>query len=208
MSILSLWTLDMGMDVDVQSSNFPGAEKLIHTDSCQPNLNRITGTLFYLDIINIFSEVEFEATSKVTLIALSTLVNFLILQVKINRSHSTSPDIGLSSANSNIAGGFDILILSDLLHFDSSHGEITQSIVLMLDKTDDARVYVVAGKYTRREICESFIKQATTEGLVWEEIIVHDEQGTELGRVNSEDRALKWGGEIIVGDGLGDGEEP
>ena len=38
--------------------------------------------------------------------------------------------------------GFDIVILSDLLHFDTSHDALIKSLSLLLAKTIDARVYV------------------------------------------------------------------
>ncbi|KAF8503890.1 hypothetical protein BU17DRAFT_78324 [Hysterangium stoloniferum] len=41
--------------------------------------------------------------------------------------------------------GFDILILSDLLHFSSSHTELVNSVVALLKRDGEARVYVAAG---------------------------------------------------------------
>lgn len=41
----------------------------------------------------------------------------------------------------------------------------------MLKNAAGARVYVIAGKYTQREICESFLERARcTVGLEWEEL--------------------------------------
>ncbi|GAW07359.1 nicotinamide n-methyltransferase nnt1 [Lentinula edodes] len=61
--------------------------------------------------------------------------------------------------------GFDIVILSDLLHFDASHDALVKSLSLLLAKTVDARVYVAAGKYTLPKVVSSFLKKATDAGL-------------------------------------------
>ncbi|KAJ3842277.1 hypothetical protein F5878DRAFT_608119 [Lentinula raphanica] len=65
--------------------------------------------------------------------------------------------------------GFDIVILSDLLHFDTSHDALLKSLSLLLAKTIDARVYVAAGKYTRPDVCSSFLRKAMDVGLTLEE---------------------------------------
>ncbi|KAJ3849634.1 hypothetical protein EV368DRAFT_46900 [Lentinula lateritia] len=62
--------------------------------------------------------------------------------------------------------GFDIVILSDLLHFDASHDALVKSLSLLLAKTVDARVYVAAGKYTLPNVVSSFLQKATDAGLV------------------------------------------
>ncbi|KAE9389449.1 hypothetical protein BT96DRAFT_890052 [Gymnopus androsaceus JB14] len=69
---------------------------------------------------------------------------------------------------------FEIVILSDLLHFDSSHDVLVKSLSLLLAKTTDARVYVAAGKYTLPEVCSSFLQKATESGFVLQEQIDED----------------------------------
>ncbi|KAJ4468764.1 hypothetical protein J3R30DRAFT_3304462 [Lentinula aciculospora] len=69
--------------------------------------------------------------------------------------------------------GFDIVILSDLLHFNTSHDALVKSLSLLLAKTEDARVYVAAGRYTLPSVCSSFLQKATDEGLIFEEDTNH-----------------------------------
>ncbi|KIK70129.1 hypothetical protein GYMLUDRAFT_34596 [Collybiopsis luxurians FD-317 M1] len=71
---------------------------------------------------------------------------------------------------SNIkSSGFDVVVLSDLLHFHSSHDVLIKSISLLLAKTTDARVYVAAGKYTPPDVCNSFLQKAAKAGFILEE---------------------------------------
>ncbi|KAF9528434.1 hypothetical protein CPB83DRAFT_854613 [Crepidotus variabilis] len=71
--------------------------------------------------------------------------------------------------------GFDIMILSDLLHFFESHDVLVQSIQFMLSKSKSSRIYVGAGKYTREAVCENFLSKVADVGLMMEEI-VNDER--------------------------------
>lgn len=48
--------------------------------------------------------------------------------------------------------GFDVVIMSDLLHFGSSHDELMMSALQLLGESADARLYVAAGKYTKPEV--------------------------------------------------------
>ncbi|KAL4067034.1 hypothetical protein V8B97DRAFT_1979216 [Scleroderma yunnanense] len=66
-------------------------------------------------------------------------------------------------------GGYDIVIMSDLLHFHSSHDALLHSLSLLLAKTPCARVYVAAGKYTALHVCQNFLDLGSHLGLVWEE---------------------------------------
>ncbi|KAI1784872.1 hypothetical protein LXA43DRAFT_1040680 [Ganoderma leucocontextum] len=43
---------------------------------------------------------------------------------------------------------FDVVIMSDLLHFDRSHDVLLQSLLSLLRKASSARAYIAAGKYT------------------------------------------------------------
>ncbi|KAI0792534.1 hypothetical protein C8Q75DRAFT_753318 [Abortiporus biennis] len=65
--------------------------------------------------------------------------------------------------------GYDVVILSDLLHFDASHGVLISSLTSLLRKTNSARTYVAAGKYTPKEVCKNFLKEAELTGISWEE---------------------------------------
>ncbi|KAI0935113.1 hypothetical protein AcV7_004010 [Taiwanofungus camphoratus] len=66
-------------------------------------------------------------------------------------------------------GGFDAVILSDLLHFDQSHGALLASLCALLRRTAAARAYVAAGKYTPPHVCDGFLRAAGAAGLVLEE---------------------------------------
>ena len=63
--------------------------------------------------------------------------------------------------------GYDIVIMSDLLHFDQSHDVLIHSLTKLLSKTRDARGWVGAGVYTRPEHCRSFLRRAEQAGLRW-----------------------------------------
>ncbi|KAI9463021.1 hypothetical protein F5148DRAFT_1313640 [Russula earlei] len=63
--------------------------------------------------------------------------------------------------------GFDAVVLSDLLHFDRSHGALLDSVCTLLARHDRARVYVAAGVYTKSDVCTAFLHQAERRGLLW-----------------------------------------
>ncbi|PVF99375.1 hypothetical protein CPB86DRAFT_731353 [Serendipita vermifera] len=71
--------------------------------------------------------------------------------------------------------GFDLIIMSDLLYFDKSHPTLLQSLTLLLARTEEARVYVAAGKYTPAHVCQNFLENGEMVGLVWEEQVVNGE---------------------------------
>jgi len=54
--------------------------------------------------------------------------------------------------------------MSDLLHFDSSHAALVDSLAALLSKSGGSRVYVAAGKFTKQDVCDSFIDQAGRAG--------------------------------------------
>ncbi|KIP07265.1 hypothetical protein PHLGIDRAFT_105839, partial [Phlebiopsis gigantea 11061_1 CR5-6] len=89
------------------------------------------------------------------------------------------------------AAGFDAVVLSDLLHFDASHGVLLASLTTLLRKTSTARAYVAAGKYTPAAVCEHFLREGEQAGLAWEE---------------GEDDAA-WRGTLEVGGGGLDREQ-
>lgn len=59
----------------------------------------------------------------------------------------------LSSIYQGTSGGYNVVMMSDLLHFHTSHDAILGSLVLILAKTPSARTYVAAGKYTAVRVC-------------------------------------------------------
>ncbi|KAG9127692.1 hypothetical protein FRC07_010765 [Ceratobasidium sp. 392] len=63
---------------------------------------------------------------------------------------------------------YDTLILSDLLHFDSSHSDILSTVTQTLSRSPDARIYVAAGLYTREPIRNAFLRAGEEVGLEWE----------------------------------------
>lgn len=64
--------------------------------------------------------------------------------------------------------GYDIVIMSDLLHFDSSHDVLVLALTSLLAKSSQARVYVAAGNYTAPHVCDNFLNLGTHAGLIWE----------------------------------------
>jgi hypothetical protein len=61
----------------------------------------------------------------------------------------------------------NLSFLSDLLHFDRSHGELLDTVCTLLAPNDKARVYVTAGVYRKFEVCAAFLRQAMRHGFVW-----------------------------------------
>ncbi|KAG9005495.1 hypothetical protein FRB94_001500 [Tulasnella sp. JGI-2019a] len=64
--------------------------------------------------------------------------------------------------------GYDIVILSDLLHFRSSHDDLIMSMTALLGKEASARAYIAAGKYTPPEVCQNFLQEAERLGIKWQ----------------------------------------
>ena len=60
-------------------------------------------------------------------------------------------------------------MMSDLLHFHSSHGVLILSLTSLLARSPQARVYVAAGNYTASHVCDNFLKLGMQSGLIWEE---------------------------------------
>ncbi|KAF9225717.1 hypothetical protein BS17DRAFT_750064 [Gyrodon lividus] len=65
--------------------------------------------------------------------------------------------------------GYDIVIMSDLLHFDASHDVLLLALKSLLAKSPQARVYVAAGNYTTPHVCDNFLNLGLNAGLIWEE---------------------------------------
>ncbi|KNZ78300.1 Putative nicotinamide N-methyltransferase, partial [Termitomyces sp. J132] len=72
--------------------------------------------------------------------------------------------------------GYDIVILSDLLHFHGSHDVLISSIRVLLSRSEDSKVHVSAGKYTRRNVCEDFLRKGREAGLIFDEIFTGPEE--------------------------------
>lgn len=88
----------------------------------------------------------------------------------ISCAHETMGIDGMNRALLTGEGEFDIVILSDLLHFHASHDVLLGSLTRLLARTPSARTYVGAGKYTRPEVCSHFLSEGAKLGLVWEEV--------------------------------------
>ncbi|KAI0739140.1 hypothetical protein C8Q80DRAFT_1112553, partial [Daedaleopsis nitida] len=67
--------------------------------------------------------------------------------------------------NGSSARGFDVVIMSDLLHFDRSHDVLVHSLTSLLRKDPIARAYIAAGKYTPSNVCEHFVQEARRSGI-------------------------------------------
>ncbi|KAF8556830.1 hypothetical protein OG21DRAFT_1506039 [Imleria badia] len=97
----------------------------------------------------------------------------------------TTPLSRLSKCIDSTLSGYDIVIMSDLLHFDSSHGVLVLALTSLLADSSQARVYVAAGNYTAPHVCDNFLNLGTRAGLIWE-------QGT------NERLVEPWMGSMIV----------
>jgi nicotinamide N-methyltransferase len=64
-----------------------------------------------------------------------------------------------------------VLFLSDLLHFDASHGALLSSVTQLLSASPSARVYVGAGKYTPAHVCAAWVRAADVADFASEEIV-------------------------------------
>lgn len=67
-----------------------------------------------------------------------------------------------------VAQGYDIVILSDLLHFHASHTALIYSLTSLLSRSRHSQVYVAAGNYTPKDVCNNFLREAERSGIVWE----------------------------------------
>jgi len=95
------------------------------------------------------------------------------------------PLLGLLPPHDNL--GYDIMILSDLLHFNNSHEALIAAITSFLAASATSRVYVAAGKYTAADVCSGFLRMSKLMGLIWEE-------GTDPSNANP----VTWLGEMHV----------
>lgn len=82
--------------------------------------------------------------------------------------------------------GYDVMILSDLLHFSDSHDALIKSMSALLRKSAKSVVHIAAGKYTKPHVCESFLERGRIAGFTFEEITPKAED-------------LSWRGQFQVG---------
>ncbi|KAJ7665974.1 hypothetical protein DFH06DRAFT_1185513 [Mycena polygramma] len=78
--------------------------------------------------------------------------------------------------------GYDIVILSDLLHFHSSHAVLVSSMDALLAHSKEARIHVAAGNYTKPDVCDNFLRLSLEGGFIFDEITPSDEEREWLGR--------------------------
>lgn len=75
----------------------------------------------------------------------------------------------------SLQSGFDVVLLSDLLHFHNSHHAILASLIALLSRTSSARAYIASGTYTPPHVCANFLRIAAAAGLVLTEGHTEDE---------------------------------
>jgi len=92
----------------------------------------------------------------------------------------------LLPADHQEAPGYDLIILSDLLHFHSSHDALLASVQALLSKSKHSRIHVSAGSYTRAHVCDDFLQKGREAGFIFEEIFTSSEE-------------VRWMGEMKVG---------
>ncbi|EIW81331.1 hypothetical protein CONPUDRAFT_153884 [Coniophora puteana RWD-64-598 SS2] len=80
---------------------------------------------------------------------------------------------------------YDVVILSDLLHFDASHDVLIRSLSSLLSHASSARAYIAAGKYTKPEVCHNFVRAAKEAGIICEE---H----------TTDEKSIVWRGKMTV----------
>jgi nicotinamide N-methyltransferase len=103
---------------------------------------------------------EYEWGSDVSHLLLSTVTR---IQSFVSDFRSNPPSSQFLPHNAG--PGFDIVIMSDLLHFDSSHTALVDSLIALLSKSDGSRAYVAAGRYTKQDVCDRFINQTRLAGI-------------------------------------------
>ena len=106
---------------------------------------------------------EFEWGSDVSQLLLSLCS---LTQLASDTWRSDPPQPCSQLLPSDAGSGFDVVIMSDLLHFDSSHAALVGSLSALLAKHAGSRAYVAAGKYTNQDVCDRFIDRAQRAGIV------------------------------------------
>ncbi|KEP51774.1 putative methyltransferase [Rhizoctonia solani 123E] len=90
--------------------------------------------------------------------------------------------------------GYDVLILSDLLHFDSSHSDILATVSQTLKRSPDAWIYLAAGLYTHEAVRQAFLKAGEEVGLEWTPL---ENDGTWKGEVRVISDGEAWAQEDL-----------
>ncbi|KAG8933875.1 hypothetical protein FRC02_011013 [Tulasnella sp. 418] len=99
---------------------------------------------------------------------------------------STCTSLGVT-----VPTGYDIIFLSDLLHYHGSHFDLLRSCAKLVSRDERSRIYVAAGKYTSDEICNHFFEAAPSYGFVFSEAQPND------GLWHGEDRIGGWSHEDL-----------
>jgi len=77
----------------------------------------------------------------------------------------------LMSYEGVVGRGYDLVVLSDLLHFHTSHAVLVSSMDALLARSPDARVHVAAGNYTKPDVCDSFLRLSVQAGFAFDELL-------------------------------------
>ncbi|KAH9886070.1 hypothetical protein C8Q73DRAFT_659092 [Cubamyces lactineus] len=80
-----------------------------------------------------------------------------------------APLLNIAEQHSLKDRAFDIVVMSDLLHFDGSHDVLLKSLLSLLRRDPSARAYIAAGKYTLPHVCEHFVSEAVKAGIILDE---------------------------------------
>ncbi|KAJ7108705.1 hypothetical protein C8R44DRAFT_714024 [Mycena epipterygia] len=91
-------------------------------------------------------------------------------------------DVAPLLAYTGTTNGYDVVILSDLLHFHSSHAVLILSVDALLAHSMGARVHVAAGNYTKPDVCDNFLRLSAEAGFIFEETLLTDGENEWLGR--------------------------
>ncbi|KAI6043999.1 hypothetical protein EDC04DRAFT_501260 [Pisolithus marmoratus] len=102
------------------------------------------------------------------------------------------------SEGPDVSRGYDVVIMSDLLHFHSSHDALIHSLSSLLAKTPSARVYVAAGKYTTPSVCQNFLDIGSRIGLVWDGDSGTSGQGDETEDKGDIEATSPWLGTRVI----------
>ncbi|EIN08522.1 hypothetical protein PUNSTDRAFT_134901 [Punctularia strigosozonata HHB-11173 SS5] len=93
--------------------------------------------------------------------------------------------------------GYDIVILSDLLHFDSCHHILLKSLLALLAKRPASRIYCAAGRYTPPHVCDAWLDLSRASGIEWKEETEDPESAEWRGKM-----PVLWGGRLMDQEAL------
>ncbi|KAF7351376.1 Nicotinamide n-methyltransferase nnt1 [Mycena sanguinolenta] len=73
--------------------------------------------------------------------------------------------------------GYDVVILSDLLFFRSSHRDLISSVEALLARSPEARIHIAVEKdNTKEEVCKDFLSLSEQRGFTFEEISLDEDE--------------------------------